>query len=65
MKSREPPYMSLCEANSYFSPSTAAWESENDVPVAEWMEDICNALDRLERRDSSENNKANRDAISV
>jgi hypothetical protein len=51
------------EASSYTSGSVTAWESENDEPIAELMEDIFNALDRLERRDMGK--RAGRSALSV
>ena len=41
-----------------------AWESENDEPIADLMEDIIHALDRLGRRDNGKNG-AGRSAISV
>jgi hypothetical protein len=37
---------------SYTAGSATAWESENDEPIAELMEDIFHALDRLDHRDT-------------
>ncbi|KAJ4367507.1 hypothetical protein N0V83_007090 [Neocucurbitaria cava] len=45
--------MSAWEASGYTSGSTTAWESENEEPIAELMEDIFHALDRLQRRDTA------------
>ena len=56
--------MSAWEASSYTSGSTTAWESENDEPIAELMEDIFHALDRLERRDTG-TKRALSSAVSV
>jgi hypothetical protein len=47
-------YTCAWEARSYTSRSMAAWESGHNDPVAELMEDIFHALDRVDCRDSGE-----------
>lgn len=63
-KEQEPQHWSAWEASNYRSGSMTAWESENDEPMAEMLEDIFHALDRLGRRDL-EKRSADRSAISV
>jgi hypothetical protein len=46
------------------SGSVTAWESENDEPIAEMLEDVIHALDRLGRRDMREK-RTGRSPISV
>jgi hypothetical protein len=50
-KSEDLKFSSAWDSSSYISGSTTAWESENDEPIAELMEDIFHALGRLECRD--------------
>jgi hypothetical protein len=56
--------MRAWDASSYTSGSMTAWESENDTPIADLMEDIIHALGRLERRDNGKRREG-RSAISV
>lgn len=51
-------------ADSCTSGSMTAWESGNDEPIADLIEDIFHALDRLECRDAGKK-RANRSSISV
>jgi hypothetical protein len=48
------------------SASEVCWSSTSDAeePVTEFMEDMCNALDRLDRRDKGKRRR-DEDAISV
>jgi hypothetical protein len=63
-KEQESQYMRAWDASSYTSGSMTAWESENDTPIADLMEDIIHALGRLERRDNGKRREG-RSAISV
>jgi hypothetical protein len=52
------------EAADFTSGTMPTWESENDQPTAEMMEEMFHALERLARRDSGKN-RADRSTISV
>lgn len=56
--------MTGSETDSCTSGSVTAWESEGDEPITELMEDIFQALDRLERRDINKS-RENEHALSV
>jgi hypothetical protein len=63
-KSGDLKFSSAWGLSSDASGSTTAWESENDEPIAELMDDILYALGRLERRDTGEK-RSSRNPISV
>jgi hypothetical protein len=63
-KEQEAQHGSAWEANVCTSGSVTAWESENDEPFAEMLEDVIHALDRLGRRNMGEK-RAGRSPISV
>ena len=56
--------MSAWETSSYISGGMSTWESENDEPMADMLQDMFHALDRLERRNNGKRS-AGRSAISV
>ena len=57
--------MNAWEASSYTSADLAAWASENDRPIADMMEDVVHALERLECRSAGQDKGTDRDAFSV
>jgi hypothetical protein len=63
-KEQESRYASDFEAADFTSGTMPTWESENDQPTAEMMEEMFHALERLARRDSGKN-RADRSTISV
>jgi hypothetical protein len=63
-KEQDLQYASVLEAADYMSGYIPTWVSENDEPMAEMMEDVFHALERLVRRDSGKK-QVGRSTISV
>jgi hypothetical protein len=63
-KKQESHHLSACDAYSYISGSIQTWPFGKDEPVAESIEVIFQALERLERREYGEK-RVDRSALSV
>jgi hypothetical protein len=60
----ESQFTSAWEANGYTLGTVTPWESEKDEPIADMLDDVIHALDRLGRRNMGEK-RADRGAFSV